>query len=307
MRDPRHRRPGLRNFSVLNVLWNGIQRLWLAVPQGQRAGLGQQGGWCWSALGRARAGCTWPTGCGCWAACCTSLQPSLAASLPLAPAHTGLGGCRVLEALLGFARHDVRACHRLLDPGMAKLLLYWAQKAGHLLASFPAAGQACWGALLEVPLGVHAELARLEAAADGVGPAAELAAALRHKVLPAASRLLTASLNAAAAAGAEAQLRVMLDALRMRLTAGGGEAGAAPPPALASALHLLRGARGLGALARHHCVALLGGVMDALPGPAFAAAACCGALRREVEEAAFVFLAACCHAAAAAPGCAGRR
>lgn len=44
LRDPRHARPGLRNFSVLNVLWNGIQRLWLAVPQGQRAALERQGG-----------------------------------------------------------------------------------------------------------------------------------------------------------------------------------------------------------------------------------------------------------------------
>ena len=45
MRDARHRRPGLRNFSVLNVLWNGIQRLWTSVPPEARPDMERQGGW----------------------------------------------------------------------------------------------------------------------------------------------------------------------------------------------------------------------------------------------------------------------
>lgn len=43
MRDPRHRCSGLRNFSVLNVLWNGIQKLWAAVPAEVRPSMADQG------------------------------------------------------------------------------------------------------------------------------------------------------------------------------------------------------------------------------------------------------------------------
>lgn len=43
MRDQRHRCPGLRNFSVLNVLWNGIQKLWTTVPGEVRPDMELQG------------------------------------------------------------------------------------------------------------------------------------------------------------------------------------------------------------------------------------------------------------------------
>ena len=46
-RDPQGRHlscPGLRNFSALNVLWNGLQRLWVAVPTGVRPDMERQGG-----------------------------------------------------------------------------------------------------------------------------------------------------------------------------------------------------------------------------------------------------------------------
>ncbi len=44
LRDARHRRPGMRTFSVLNVLWNGIHQLWSAVPPAARADMERQGG-----------------------------------------------------------------------------------------------------------------------------------------------------------------------------------------------------------------------------------------------------------------------
>jgi hypothetical protein len=242
-------------LQVLNVLWNGIQRLWLAVPEGVRGDMEAQ----------------------------------------------GLGGSAVLRVLLGFMRADTAACHRLLDPGVGKLLLYWSQKAGHLLASFPCAGPTCWAAVLEVPLAAHRELARLAVVGgDGAVSAAALTDALHHKVLPSTMRLLVASLNAAAAAALEEQLRVMLDGLRMALSAA-DQAGRALP-ALRTSLHLLRGAASLQPLARYHCVALLGGVLDALPGAAFAAALRSGELRGRVQDAALTFLATACHAALAAVG-----
>lgn len=89
----------------------------------------------------------------------------------------------------------------------------------------------------------------------------------------------------------------MLDGLRMRLS-GGDQA----LPALHTTLHLLHAAPSLQPLARHHCVALLGAVLEAMPGQALAAAVRSGELRGQVADAALLFLAACCHAAAAAAG-----
>lgn len=90
----------------------------------------------------------------------------------------------------------------------------------------------------------------------------------------------------------------MLDELRMRLS---GEQPASAAAALRSVLQLLHGAAGLSPLARHHCVALLGSLLDTLPGAACAPALQSAELREAVEDAALAFLATCCHAAATAP------
>ena len=79
MRDARHRRPGLRNFSVLNVLWNGIQRLWTAVPQEARPDMDRQGGWA----RKGRLGCP-PSRCQCRSCCRCVLMSLLPAALLLA-------------------------------------------------------------------------------------------------------------------------------------------------------------------------------------------------------------------------------
>lgn len=91
----------------------------------------------------------------------------------------------------------------------------------------------------------------------------------------------------------------MLDELRMRL--GAGEQGGQAVHALRTMLHLLHSSSGMPPLARHHCVALLGSVLDALPGPCAVAALQSAELREAVADAALAFLATCCHAASTAP------
>jgi hypothetical protein len=115
----------------------------------------------------------------------------------------------VLGVLLGLLRADVRACRGLLDPALGKLLLFWAVRARHVLAAWPAAGPACWPALLDVMLRGEAEAAALRD--DRRGNAAGLHDMLRHKVLPEVLDLLVASLNAAAASTGEDDLRVSPD------------------------------------------------------------------------------------------------
>jgi len=91
----------------------------------------------------------------------------------------------------------------------------------------------------------------------------------------------------------------MLDELRMRL--GAGEQSGQAMHALRTMLHLLHSSPGMPPLVRHHCVALLCSVLDALPGPCAAAALQSAELREAVADAALSYLAACCHAAATAP------
>lgn len=98
-------------------------------------------------------------------------------------------------------------------------------------------------------------------------------------------------------------LKVMLDALRMRLSSSGsGGSGEEATHELRSVLHLLHAAPGLPVQARHHCVALLSSVLEALSGPACAPALGCAELRDQVAEATLAFLATCCHDAVAAAG-----
>lgn len=95
----------------------------------------------------------------------------------------------------------------------------------------------------------------------------------------------------------------MLDALRMRLSSSSSDAsGEEAMHELRTVLHLLHAAPGMPMQARHHCVALLSSVLEALTGPACAAALGCAELREQVAEATLVFLAACCHGAVAAAG-----
>lgn len=115
------------------------------------------------------------------------------------------------------ARRDIRACHRLLEPGVGKLLLYWLQKARFVLAGHPTAAPACWAGLLELPLCGCAELDLLAAAAGGGGSAAQLADALRAQVLPKAVALLATCLSATTA---EDQLRVRVGGGRGRWLLG---------------------------------------------------------------------------------------
>lgn len=218
MRDPRHRRPGLRNFSVLNVLWNGIQRLWTAVPPEARADMERQGGlFCRGVLANWWVLPLLPSllaSLHCRNLCCCHSAPVLHSPRVSAAPPAGLGAGEVVGAVLGFMRRDIRACHQLLDPGVGKLLLYWLQKARFVVGSYPGAGPGCWGALLEVPLWGFQELALLAAAgggssgsggSSGGGKAVQLAEALRLQVLPKAVALLATCLSSTTA---EDQLRV---------------------------------------------------------------------------------------------------
>ena len=120
----------------------------------------------------------------------------------------------VVVCLLGFVRLDVRGCRRSREAGVGRLLQYWMQKAGALLASYPAATPACWDALVEVPVAAHAELELLAVAAteeqreaeDGGGVQAALCEALRGQVIPKALRPLVLGLSWEGAS--EDQLRV---------------------------------------------------------------------------------------------------
>lgn len=240
MRDPRHRRPGLRNFSVLNVLWNGEQGLPLFCEQKQvdlnaSASLPSLLPSCLQAsrsCGRAcprKCGQTWSgkVSDGWWtggretskracyllsmllpASSAAALVTSCTLYLTLTDLSAGLGGGEAAGVVLGFIRRDIRACHTLLDPGVGKLLQYWVQKARAVLGSYPGVAPACWSWALEVPLAAHQELALLAAAASGgSSSAAALGEALREQLLPRAVQLLVACLSSTTA---EDKLRVSM-------------------------------------------------------------------------------------------------
>lgn len=100
-------------------------------------------------------------------------------------------------------------------------------------------------------------------------------------------------------------VQVMLDELRLRLSSREHEGRAVH--ALRAVLSLLlHGAHdqkgGMTVPTRHHCVALLGSALDALPGAACTTALRSAELRQEVADAALVFLATCCRVATTAPG-----
>ncbi|KAL4457975.1 hypothetical protein ABPG75_012840 [Micractinium tetrahymenae] len=255
-RDRRHHWL-VRNFSVLNVLWNGIQNLWTAVPAEVRHGMESQ----------------------------------------------GLGATPLVQLLLGFVRKDVRAWHQQLDLGFGKLLQYWVHKAKLVLAEYPEAAPACWQPLLDALVCSHRELGLLlqaAAAPDAAPGAAPLAEALRAQVIRKMAALLASCLGCTTA---EDKLRVMLDALRMRLSSTGSEgSGEEAAHELRTVLHLLHNAPGMPVQARQHCVALLSSVLESLSGPPCAAALGSAELREQVAEAALAFLAACCHAASTAAG-----
>jgi hypothetical protein len=91
--------------------------------------------------------------------------------------------------------------------------------------------------------------------------------------------------------------QMMLDGLRMCLATSD-----APLPGLHTSLQLLAAAPSLAPLARHHCVALVGAVLEALQGTAAAAALSDNKLLERVADMLLVFLAACSHAATEAAG-----
>lgn len=203
MRDRRHRCPGLRNFSVLNVLWNGIQRLWTAVPAEVRPDMEHQGGQ--QACEVAVRLPWWPGAKASANTLAAFLVPCLLVPVwtppPRMPCHScpaGLGATSLVQLLLGYVRKDVRACHRLLDPGLGKLLQYWVQKAKFVLAEYPEAAPACWQPLLDAAVCAQRELGLLlQAAVAPEAPpgAAPLAEALRAQVIPKAAALLASCLG----------------------------------------------------------------------------------------------------------------